>query len=280
MSESLKRPYVGVSGVVSPDVQKTLEGIATREGLFDTNRMLALGVKAVHKTQYLDIENKYGADWYPVGEEAFTGALRHDNSNPNTIAVAQAYLDPEHIDSKAYREAFLRRISNRGKAWLQAIQFDMLPWHEDLKLLDFLATVKAEGLVVLLQAHKDAMEDLGPTGIVQRLGRYAHLVDYLLFDSSHGTGTRLNTHKLTPFVAEAHAGLDLSQTGIAIAGGLDAIAVYEDLPELLAKYPNLSWDAEGRLHPLNTEGRRPLDLDVAEMYLRASSEILTHHVKD
>jgi hypothetical protein len=275
MNERLKQPYVGVSGVVSSEIQASLEDIAAESGLHEKGRLLALGVKAVHKTQFLDIENKYGKEWYPVGEEAFNNALRHDNPNTNTIAVAQAYLDIEHVDSEEYREKFLGRIVERGQPWLQAIQFDMLPWHANRETLKFLERVKEQDVEVFLQAHKNAMDELGPDGVVRQLGHYAHIIDYLLFDSSHGTGQRLDTAALRPFVAEAYDKLNLSQTGIALAGGLHGTVVREDLPELVAQFPNLSWDAEGQLHPTNQDGKRPLDLAVVEDYLRASSEILT-----
>ena len=275
MTERIKQPYVGVSGVVSPEIQASLESIAATVELHGKGRLLALGVKAVHKTQFLDEVNKYGSDWYPVGEEAFNHALRHKNQNPNTIAVAQAYLDIEHVGSEVYREQFLKRIVERGHPWLQAIQFDMLPWNTNYETLEFLEKVKEHGIEVFLQAHKHAMEELGPDGVVCRLGHYAHLIDYLLFDSSHGTGKRLDTSALRPFVAAAYEGLDVSQTGIALAGGLYGAIVREDLPDLVAQYPDLSWDAEGQLHPTNQEGTRPLDLVVTTDYLRASSEILT-----
>ncbi len=275
MVEQLKQPYVGVSGVVSSEVQAQLESIAEESGLHDNGRLLALGVKAVHKTQFLDIENKYGKEWYPVGEEPFTCALRHDDPNINTVAVAQAYLDIEYVDSKEYREKFLERIVERGRPWLQAIQFDMLPWHKNNDALKFLEDAKNTEVAVFLQVHKEAMEELGPKGVVRRLGRFASQIDYLLFDSSHGTGQRLDTSALKPFVAEAHDRLDLSQTGIALAGGLHGAIVREDLPELVAQFPNLSWDAEGQLHPVGQDGKRPLNLAVTEDYLRASSEILT-----
>jgi phosphoribosylanthranilate isomerase len=236
--------------------------------------VLALGVKAVHKTQFLDIENKYGADWYPVGESSFKNALRHDSLNPNTVAVAQAYLDVDYVGDKHYREAFLKRIIERGKPWLQAIQFDMLPWDTDDETLGFLEKVKEQNVEVFLQVHKNAMESLGPNGVIRRLGRHAHLIDYLLFDSSHGTGKRLDAATLTPFIAAAYDSLDLSKTGIALAGGLNGQVVREDLPKLVEQYPDLSWDAEGQLHPINDKGKRPLDLKVTEDYLCASSEIL------
>lgn len=275
MTEKINRSYVGVSGVVSPEIQSVLEQIAIESDLHSTGRLLALGVKAVHKTQFLDIENKYGTEWYLVGKQAFGRALRHDNPSSNTIAVAQTYFDVEHVDSASYRQQFLRRIANRGQPWLQAIQFDMLPWHTNTDTLHFLEDVKEIGVKLFLQAHKNAMEELGPQGVLRRLGSYASLVDYLLFDSSHGTGKRLDIAALEPFVAEAHAGLDRSQTGVAIAGGLNGTIVREDLPELVARYPDLSWDAEGQLHPVDTNGKRPLDLDITKDYIQASSEILT-----
>jgi len=275
MTKPIKQSYVGVSGVVSPEMQRTLEAITIECGLHDKGRLLALGVKAVHKTQYLDIENKYGREWYPVGGEAFHNALRHDEPSAHTLAVAQAYLDVDYVDSDAYRAEFLARIVERGQPWLQAIQFDLLPWHANKDTLEFLETVKENGVDVFLQAHKNAMAELGPQGVVRRLRQYSHCIDYLLFDSSHGTGQRLNTSALRPFIAEAYGTLDVSQTGIAIAGGLNGAVVREDLPELVAQFPNLSWDAEGQLHPTNEDGKRPLSIPVTEGYLRASSEILS-----
>lgn len=275
MSEQLKQPYVGVSGVVSPEIESALETMAAEAGLFDKNRVLALGVKAVHKTQFLDIENKYGQDWYPVGEESFKNALRRENRGANTIAVAQAYLDVEYVHDSDYRTAFLARIVQRAEPWLQAIQFDMLPWHTNYRMWGFLEDVKHEGVDVFLQAHGAAMKILGPKDCARILGQHAELVDYVLFDASHGTGTRLDKTYLNPFIAEAHERLDPSQTGIAIAGGLNGDIVREVLPGFINKYPNLSWDAEGQLHPLDKHGKHPLDLEVTREYLQASSEILS-----
>ncbi len=274
MVDRIKQPYVGVSGVVSPEVEASLESMAIKCGLPDRNRVLALGVKAVHKTQFLDVENKYGKDWYPVGKDSFQHALRHNNRNLGTIGVAQAYFDVDHVNDGEYRARFLGRIVQRGEPWLEAIQFDMLPWHSNNEMWDLLEEVKQHGLAVFLQAHGVAMSALGPKDSVRILGQHPELLDYVLFDSSHGTGTRIDSSALEPFIAEAHEQFDLSQTGIAIAGGLNSEIVREDLPQLLARYPNLSWDAEGQLHPKNENGKRPLDLNVTEDYLFASSAVL------
>ena len=277
MTERIKQPYVGVSGVVSPLQQRNLESISEEFALIERGRVLALGVKAVHKTQYLDVENKYGNEWYPVGQEAFASALRKADPADTSLNVAQAYLDVDHVHDADYRNDFVARIAERGEPWLQAVQFDMLPWHKDTATLSFLEDLKnTHSLQILLQCHKAAMEDLGPTGVTRRLGSYAHVLDYVLFDSSHGTGLRLDTARLDPFIAEAYTAFDPSQTGVALAGGLNGQIVREDLPPMLEKYPNLSWDAEGQLHPVNADNKRPLDMQVTREYLKASSEILRH----
>lgn len=277
MSDFETRPqsYVGVSGIVSPSMQAQLEASATEAGLFEIGRLLVLGVKAVHKTQYLDIENKYGREWYPVGEIDFTYALRHSQFNINTIGVAQTYLDLEFVEDSDYRKEFTARIAKRGKPWIEAIQFDMLPWHNDSQILEFIEDIKIEhNLSIFLQCHNNAMTELGPKGVVRRLGHYASFIDYLLFDASHGKGKRLDTTSLDGFLEEAYSSEELKYTGLAVAGGLKESAVRQDMPTLVAKYPGLSWDAEAQLHPIHNTGKRPLDMQIVNSYLTASAEII------
>jgi len=274
VTERIKQPYVGVSGVVSPEIQATLELLAVETGLIDTGRALALGVKAVHKTQFLDVPNKYGNDWYPVGEESFNGALHHGAKSQHTIGVAQAYFDPQSVHSEEYRMSFLKRIIQRGKPWLEAIQFDMLPWHSDADVWDMVERTKECGISVIMQVHSHAMASLGAKATARVLARRSNLLDYVLFDASHGTGTKLDVIALEPFLAGAHEHLDLQQTGVAIAGGLDGVVIREDLPYLLNIFPNISWDAEGKLHPMIANGKRPLDLNSARAYLEASAEVI------
>ncbi len=142
-------------------------------------------------------------------------------------------------------------------------------------MLRFLeATKERYGLGIFLQCHKDAMTELGPAGVIRQLGRSAAFVDCLLFDASHGTGQRLDTTVLGRFLEEAHASLGSGRMRFAVAGGLNAQSVRDDLPVLLDKYPDLSWDAEGQLHPVNVQGRRPLDMDITADYLQASAAVL------
>ncbi len=286
--ERRPRPYVGVSGVVTYEniqpsglavrvpQQLFVEARAEKAGLYATDRLLALGVKATHKTQFQDRENKYGREWYPVGEQEFAGALDIKDKHPHTLGVAQTYLDIHHVADAGYRKRFMRRIAERGRSWLQAVQFDMLPWDDNDDMFDFLDKLRTNhpNLQVLLQCHGPAMEQLGEKGVAQKLGRHAHLLNYVLFDSSHGTGTHMDARRLGGFLYEAYASEPLDRVGFAVAGGLNAQNISEDLPALLAKYPDLSWDAEGQLHPLNNAGKRPLQLDAVEEYLRASVGVI------
>lgn len=284
--EARPRPYVGVSGVVNhkynlPTGQTVtepqdlfVEAYADTAGLFKTNRMLALGVKATHMTQFQSRENKYGREWYPVGDE-LTTALHPNRTNPNVTAVAQIYLDKNHVSNSHYRDVLVEAIATRGQQWLQAIQFDMLPWHGNEGMLRFASGVREDyDVTVILQCYKDIMDELGPKRVVQRLGRYAYGIDYILFDASHGTGQRMDARRLGDFLHEAYSSTALRHVNFAVAGGLDAQTVREDLPGLLAKYPELSWDAEAKLHPINNMAKRPLQMDITKAYLQASTDVI------
>ena len=267
-------PYVGVSGVVSPAQQALLTGMCTEVGFPDIRRLL-LGVKATHKTQWDSIENKYGQSWYPVGVQGFTDAIDPHVAPHQQWPVVQVYLDVDHVGEASYREAFMERLLTRGSAWLAGIQFDMLPWHDNLEIESFLWWLReTTGLPVLLQCHGPAMELLGPDGAARRLGELADVIDFVLFDASHGTGKRLDVDRLDTFVNAAYSHTALDQVGVAVAGGLSPTTVTEDLSALVAKYPDLSWDAEGSLHPVTSEGSRPLDMATVRGYLSASTIML------
>lgn len=94
-----------MSGVADTEQQAQLEAYADDLGLYDAGRKLALGVKATHKTQYMDTENKYGADWYPVGEAGISDALM---PSEGSLRVAQVYLDVNYVGDEDYRREVYR----------------------------------------------------------------------------------------------------------------------------------------------------------------------------
>ena len=156
MTNERPLPYIGISGVnnlknnTDPENtsmqywlmdQFTYAGIENRQDQ-PNQRQILLGVKAVHKTQYLDIENKYGHEWYPVGEQEFATAL--DEGGLGALKAAQIYFDPESVADADYRNKFIERICERGKSWINTLQFDLLPWQQNDAMLPFIEEVKQQ----------------------------------------------------------------------------------------------------------------------------------------
>jgi hypothetical protein len=261
------KPYVGVSGVVSPEQQSELNEIAMP--LFDHGRRLALGVKAVRNTQWLDRENKFGRLWYPVGEE-IAGTLKKDDH----LRVAQVYLDQSQarfLGEKDYEKRFVDKLLNRTGDMLNGIQFDMLPWDSE-GYKELFGHIKAERpeMTILLQAHRGQMEKHGPNELLRRLSWYHDQIDYVLFDASHGTGKTLDVDALVQFVAPAYR---RTHFGIGVAGGLDGPTVETELPKLLEQFPDLSFDAEGKLHT-DTLSTGALNMKVTKEYLEAAERAI------
>lgn len=252
--------------------QFTYAGIEDEQGQ-PNQRQLLLGVKAVHKTQYLDIENRYGHEWYPVGEHEFATAL--DKVGPRALKAAQIYFDPEYVADADYRNKFIGRICERGRSWLNALQFDMLPWQQNDAMLPFIEEVKQRtNHTIILQAHSESMQHLGATNVTKRLGQYAHVLDYVLFDASHGKGVRIDPNALRPFLDKSYESEQLTSVGLGVAGGLCAEVVRNELATLIKTYPNLSWDTEGKVHGTHEDGTPSFDPHAAKDYLQASSDIL------
>lgn len=283
-------PYIGISGVnnlkhnTNPEntsMQYWLMDQFTYAGIEDqpNQRQILLGVKAVHKTQYLDIENKYGHEWYPVGEQEFATAL--DEGGSGALKAAQIYFDPESVADADYRNKFIKRICERGKSWLNTLQFDMLPWQQNDAMLPFIEEVKQRTHhTIILQAHGEAMQQLGAENMAKKLGRYAHTLDYVLFDASHGKGVRLDPNALRPFLDKVYESKQLTSVGFGVAGGLSADVVRNELRALVNTYPDLSWDTEGKVHCTHEDGTPGFDHHAAKDYLEASSDILSALPRD
>ncbi len=88
-----------------------------------------------------------------------------------------------------------------------------------------------------------------PQGLAQRLkDRYRHLIDYILFDMSQGTGKKLDPELARPFLAEVAS--TLPDLGLGVAGKLSAPNLYLVEP-LLGEFPDISVDAETDLRDEN-----------------------------
>ncbi len=275
--------YIGVSGVVNQEQQAEIEAMFVETGLAD-RRTLQLGVKATHKPQYLGIENKYGKEWYPVGREIDDALRWSANKTWSSIGMAQVCFDSERVHDTHYREDFLWKALGRaagiGHFWLNGIQFDMMPdWcthpeavRETLASGVYFLEDRAKQLSIVLQCQADIMNQHSPKEIANALGGL--YPDYVLFDASGGRGARMNPDALLPYIEAVYDDSKLVDIGVAVGGGLNAEVVRTELPKILRRFPDVSWDAEGQLHPVNADGKRPLDMQVVREYFEASAEVL------
>ncbi len=276
---SKRREYVGISGVVNQEQQDELEQIHGEVGLAD-KRVLQFGVKATHKPQYLGIENRYGREWYPVGDE-IVDVLRY---SPNSTGVAQVCFDSERVHDAAYREEFLwRALGSTTHRWLTGLQFDMMPdWvgdscatSETIENGVYYLEDSAKDLTITLQCQGEIMKRHSPAQIAEALATQAlRPIDYVLFDASCGRGVRMNADALLPYVEAIHAHSGLEHLQVAVGGGLNGEVVRAELPKITKYFPDVSWDAEGQLHPANSDGKRPLDMRMCRDYIEASADVV------
>lgn len=266
--------YVGVSGV-NAEQQDQVEAAFYDAFRGHRDEVIGfLGIKATEKTQWQDVENKYGRQWYPVGEEISEVYVNGCSEVFPALQIYLGNLDPESSTK------FLQRLYERTNhfRWL-AFQFDRLDWMEDggqgERILDFVNRMRHTGTTIL-QCYGDLMERYQPYQIVRRLKRLQSngLVNFVLFDASHGTGKEMDPEALRPFIGTAYEALDLEELGVGVAGGLDGPTVRRHMPGLLDEFPDLSWDAEGKLHYRDKENGGALNMEVVEDYLKASAEVL------
>ncbi|MEI6054035.1 MAG: hypothetical protein WCQ49_01565 [Candidatus Saccharibacteria bacterium] len=295
MNEQNKRPesYIGVSGIVNPEQQKQLETMADIFGFVDLRRKLMLGVEATHKTQFNNEPNAWGSNWYPVGNELRSAIESKDVSNdPNSMRIVKLAVDPTHMADSEYRRTITQYIFNRSGKWVDGVQFSKLPWHTNPDMIGYLENIKSKyGTKILLKVQDNTMMELGANRLVDKLEDYAGIIDYLILDSNTNAGRRFieksnepennqpsfDADRLSHFLGSAYSSSKLGSVGIALAGGIDSKVVKEDLKKIISEYPDLSWDGEDKLHPIilqKNNSRRPLDMNLAEDYMKSSTNIL------
>lgn len=258
-----------------PEQQSEIRAMADRLDIARLGRVVLLGVKATHKTQVLDTENKYGPEWYPVADD-IRGALVPEVGElvgGDELRVAQVFLDEDQItDIDGYAIPFIKKLLRRSESWLNGVQFDKLPWHEvDYSRLFGAIRDHTPQARILLQCYGEMMDTLTPFQIMEKLARHEGLVDYILFDASHGTGRAMDTPALRRYVSMAYE--EGGNIGIGVAGGLSAENIEDLLGPLLETFRDISCDAEGQLHYPQGSPTRALDMRKVEQYLMEWSRV-------
>lgn len=280
ITRTRNQPYIGVSGVVNPEQQMELVEYAD-DALKNLGRKLALGVKATHKSQYSLEGTKYGSEWFHVGDE-ISGAL---DLRVGTWNILQTYLSPEELaKSQKYPQKFFKKLQKRTSSYSDAVQIDMLRYEADPERYRHVVDAMAlTGLDIIIQCHGHAMES-GPKRALESMKRLigSHTVSYILFDASHGNGKQMDNTALMSFLQQAYNDRDFlgRGTNFGIAGGLHGDNVAELLDDVLIDFPEVSWDAEGRLHNKlpSDGGNGRLDMGKTKSYLQASIDVLSHRL--
>ena len=262
MSELKPKPYVGVSGIATKEQHKQIYDISEKERLGRFGHFVMIGVQATNKTQILEIENKRGRMWHPVGDQIVRASFSDETE------LTRPYVHCFFEDDREL-ERGLNIIMNRTSEWCRGLQINGLQWLDvDYKPLLNRFIQQYPSQSIILQANGSFLDKHSPKDVTR--GLKSMPVDYVLLDPSGGFGKRMNMEEIQPFVDEIYQ--EQLNIGVGIAGGLEASNLEELFGPLLDVYADLSCDAEGRFRKGPKE-HTVIDLDAVKKYLKKWSEI-------
>lgn len=275
----MKRPYVGVDGVISRDQADDIHSIYSatiidgkRVNSSNARRQLKYGVKVALSTGRVASVGDYDPSLYVVD-----GDLREvaDGYNyPEEVWVAKASLDPARagVGSAEYEAAYLGAIASSIRGWADGIQIDGLVWeHNDYHQLFEGLLRRSPDLGILmhcrvsLQSWRDQLKSL------VRSGMYRETVDQMIFEAPIDDEGEPAMMLLDGFIEAA------GERGVmaSVGGGLNANRVRRYIPPIIRRYADVSVDAESQLH-INPDGGSQLNLEATRQYLQALAEVLRY----
>jgi hypothetical protein len=251
------RPYIGITDFTDGKQVDRMRKIFMKHVSPLSERVLHVGVMMSYKTLN-DLETKW-AKAFPH-KDSIIDIFWSDN-----VFNCLHYADYDHSDHFALDLA--TAIVHGGKH-LHGLQLDMV-WPEPGEIFH---AIQFSGMnpEIILQVGKNAIEAAhnAPTEVAYRLADYRGVVHRVLLDKSMGKGLGMDAVGLLPFArAIRDAFPDL---GIGAAGGLGPMTMDLVTP-LLAEFPDLSFDAQGRLRP-SGNALDPIDWNMAAEYLRRAIE--------
>lgn len=259
-------PYIGISGIAHAEEYKAIMDYARQLDIASTGRFVMVGAQATTRTQiHNQPEPGYGQDWYPIGDALAKVAVL------DTSGLTKPFIHVLFENELDEFERGMEIIMARTKPFIRGIQLNGAHWM-DLDYAPALTRFKQQypETAIILQARSFIMEQASPNEVTAKLRTLP--VDYVLFDASHGQGKAMNAHSLQQYIDAVYQGqLTL---GVAAAGGLEASNIDTLLGPLLNMYPDLSFDAEGRLRNSRNSSTSRLSLDLVEKYLKSSKGIL------
>jgi hypothetical protein len=143
------------------------------------------------------------------------------------------------------------------------------------KLIDsilHLTDTDERSLEIILQVGGHALAEVhdNPDELADGLKHYQDQIDYVLIDPSGGTGKPMDVRKMHDYVQAIYEGGN--DIGVGIAGGLSADNL-DEIEPLIAKFPDLSIDAEGKFFDPSGIMR----VDLVKNYLTKGFEMYSKH---
>ena len=245
-------PYIGITGFSKPEeVFSALEVFP--KGI---SRKLMVGVLASYRSLR-------GIPMKP----------RWAKRMPDPTTISRLFLNDERVvnlihlstEEETVLEDMLKIHSLAGQNF-HGFQLN-IAWPQINQLISYRAAV-GRGYRIVLQIGQKAMEAVGGTiqDTANKLSHYVGVIDDILFDPSGGQGKPFDTRQAYEFLsAISDKGWNI---GLGVAGGLgpDSLNLVEPL---IAKFPNLSIDAEGRLR----NNQNDLDLKAMSDYLAKALQL-------
>jgi hypothetical protein len=237
------RPYIGVTGFMT---EAEVEGVLTAIPQTPDYDLMVGGLMS-SKTLH-GLKNKWPGR-YPKKEDFENIFLNH----PNVLNLIHYNTDSPKFLAKELYEA-----AQFGGHWLDGFQLN-IAWPNPVHIEAFKDSYP--NAVFVLQVGRGAMADCSnsPKMVAKILWeQYLNVVDAVLIDPSGGKGEPMDVAMMDAYLAaiyETHA--SEQRIHCVVAGGLCAATV-PSINSLLAKYPGLSMDAEGKLRTPQPEDKLSL----------------------
>jgi len=245
------KSYIGITGFIN---RKEIDSILNL--MPESSRLLMVGVLASQNT--ISGHSNRQVNRYPKIGDIIDIFPEH----PQVLNLL-------HYNTKELSTLYeqLVEIMKLGIKNLHGFQLNILP-PDPAELRKFRSLYPE--MQIVLQIGSLTFQEIGnsPDRLATYVSRYKGVVEYILLDTSRGTGSPLDTEEIGKYLAvlsEKKLGM-----GVVVAGGLSSTTLNLIEP-LIRKSPRLSFDAEGRLRDENDS----LDISLAGEYLYKALKIFT-----
>jgi hypothetical protein len=256
-------PYIGVTDFTSRDQVVSMTHCIPPW----IDRLLHVGAMMSYKTLN-NIPTATG--WENIWlNEAGLNALFVKEPNVFNVLHYADYPGDNGESPKTDSSDLIKAIKICGPG-VQGIQLDMI-WPKQ----SLLSSVKDSfpGLSIILQVSSRAIEQalkhqLSVPDVLE--GYDLNTIDYVLLDYGMGKGVPFAPEAALNLVSQVLTVMD--QTKLAVAGGLGP-DTYKNIASILAKYPNISCDAQGQLRDSGS-AMDPLNMRRVEQYIKGICSLL------